>query len=683
MAQMTTESVAAPTPATTAPPDTPILDGVIEGMAWLILGFAPLLINVYNVDAYRTIQATYTSIFIVILTAAWAVSVTLAGRWSEVRRMPLLVPLAIFGTYALTFLATSSSVPVSGASWVNYVLYCLFFFALCDLGARKPDFLWRLAIPLFLAFAFNCVTGLMQHKGFSFLGTEAAGYTGLYQWWPFKTGAAANYFAGLQAPSRLHSAAGTLGNQNVLGGYLAATIPFFLILPAIVVASWRNLVDALLRRYKQMQEGTANALVGFLAAILGINGLVSLAALLATDTRGAWLAAAASLALGIAVVPAFFREQLAKVSRGTWLRLAMGAVIGLVAMGGLAYSAGVTPTMLQNKIMGTWTIKQRLAAWQVAVEMAKDKPVAGQGLGTYKIYYFRYLAKAFEGKPIPEYMHHRYVQAHNDFVQLAAEMGWVGLVGGVALLGGFWILIPRYIWRRRPPPAEGLLLMAALLGTFGMSVFAISGFPFHIAASSAAWTTIAAMAGASLFRERRAAYVAAQAAAPTPPSGLPLEARWALTGALTVFSISLMAFIYLPYRADEYTKEGMELYKQGKVNEAGQVLQKAIVLDPERGDARLVMGIVLAMMNKFPEATKEFIRCQTSYDDVTLHYYLGRVYEARRMPADARREYEQALSYFPEGTDVRRVVKERLKVMDGQATGAVAAPPASASAPAS
>ncbi|MBM3270161.1 MAG: O-antigen ligase family protein, partial [Candidatus Sericytochromatia bacterium] len=492
---MTTESATQATTTPSAAVDTPILDGVIEGMAWLILGLAPLLINVYNVDAYRTIQATYSSIFIVILVAAWAISVTLTGRWPEIRRMPLLLPLSAFGVWALAFLATSSSVPVSGASWVNYVLYCLLFFALADLGARRPEFLWRLAIPLFLAFSFNCITGLMQHKGFTFLAAEAAGYSGLYQWWPIKTTAAANYFAGLQAPSRLHSAAGTLGNQNVLGGYLCATIPFFLILPAVVVVSWRNLVDMLLKKYKQMAEGTANVLVGLLAALLGVNALVSMAALLATDTRGAWLGVAASLALGVAVVPAFFREQLARVSRQVWLRLGIGAVIAVVAMGGLAFTAGVTPTMIQNKIMGTWTIKQRLVAWQVAAQMANDQPVVGQGLGTYKIYYFSYLAKVFEGKPIPAYMHHRYVQAHNDFVQLAAEMGWVGLAGGIALLGGFWFAVPRYIWRRRPPPAEGMLLLAALLGTFGMSVFAVSGFPFHIAASSAAWTAIAALAG--------------------------------------------------------------------------------------------------------------------------------------------------------------------------------------------
>jgi Flp pilus assembly protein TadD len=323
----------------------------------------------------------------------------------------------------------------------------------------------------------------------------------------------------------------------------------------------------------------------------------------------------------------------------------------VVAIGGLLYSSGVTPEKMQAKLMGTWTIKQRLVAWQVATKMAEEKPVIGQGLGTYKINYFRYLAKVYEGKPIPEYMHHRYVQAHNDFVQLAGEMGWIGLAGGIAVLGLFWFSIPRYLWRRRPPPTEGLLVLSALLGTFGMSAFAISGFPFHIAASSAAWTAIAAMAGASLYRERREAYLAAQTVTSQGP-GLPLEARWALTGALCVFAVSLMAFVYLPYRADEYTKEGMELYKQTKFKEAGEVLQKAIVLDPERGDARLVMGIVLAMLNRFPEAVEQFKRCQTSYDDVTLHYYLGRVYEAMGDKPAAAASLRRALAYFPPGSDV-------------------------------
>ncbi len=694
MPKMSTEVAIPPAqPAQTPPAHAgfPILDGIVEGMAWLILGLAPLLINVYNVDAYRTIQATYSSLFIVVMGAAWSISVTLGGRWGEIRRIPFLIPLGAFGVLALGFLFTSPSVPLSGASWVNYLLYCLFFFILCDMGARKAGFVWRLAIPIFIAFAFNCVVGLMQHKEFLFLGNEGGRFTGLYQYWPFKTPGAANYFAGLQAPSRLTSAAGTLGNQNVLGGYLCATIPLFAVLPAIVVASWRNLADQLLRRYKSMSETTANLLLGALTGILAINSVVSLAALLATDTRGAWLGVLASVVVGLAVVPTFFKDHLAKVSRRGWLKVAISGTIAIVLLGGVAFSGGVTPKMLHDKVMNTWTIKQRLEAWKVAAYMANTKPIIGHGLGTYKIHYFRYLAKVNEGGSIPFYMRHRYVQAHNDFIQLAAETGYVGLAAGIALLIGFWASIPLYIWRRRPPPHEGLLLMGVLLGSIGMAGFAISGFSFHIAASSAAWTAISAMGAASLWRERREAYLAERAAAPAPAgSSLPLEARWALTGAICVFSVSLMFFIFLPFKADELTKEGMEAYKQGRVAEAGKALQQAIQFDPERGDARLVWGIVLAAQGTnlkdtgraeegeryLKEAVHQFTRSQASYDDVTLHYYLGVVYEKLNRVPDARNEYLKALSYFPEGTDVRRVVKERLAVLDGRATAAPAAAPA-------
>ncbi|MBI6546907.1 MAG: O-antigen ligase family protein, partial [Cyanobacteria bacterium NC_groundwater_1444_Ag_S-0.65um_54_12] len=558
-------------------------------------------------------------------------------------------------------LFTSPALPISGISWLNIILYSLFFLIVADLGARKPALIWRLPLPIFLAFSFNCLSGLLQFKAFSFLGTDSTGYTGLYTWWPFKTSDAINYFAGLQAPSRLSSAAGTLGNQNVLGGYLTATIPLFTILPMIVIARWRQMVDGILWRYQRLSEGSANALVGALVLVLGANAIISYAAILATDTRGAWIGMAAALLLAIAIVPAFFREQLGKVSRLNWSKILLGVIVSLVLLGAISYSAGITPKRLQGKIMSTWTIKQRLVAWEVAVAMANERPVLGQGLGTYKIRYFHYLAQRFAGKPIPTYMHHRYVQAHNDLVQLAAEAGYVGLLLGMIVLGIFWIAIPRYIWRRRPSVAEGLLLLAAMMGTIGMTVFAISGFPFHIAASSAVWTALAGMAGAFLWRERREQL--RSLAQESQAYELPLGARWVFAVVTGVFAAALVFFIYLPYRADILTKEGMERYKQGKVTEAATFLKKAIALDPERGDARLVLGITLAMTNHLKEAADQLIRSQTSYDDVTLHYYLGRVYEAQQNEPAARAEYNKALSYFPEGTEVRKIVTERLALM--------------------
>lgn len=690
---MSTEVAAPPRPAEAV--ETPTLDLIIEGLAWLVLGLVPLLINVYNVDAYRTIQATYSTIFISLIAGAWAISVTLTGRWGEVRKLPLLLPLAGFSLWSLlTWVFTSPSKPVSAESWVNLLLYCGFFFVLSDLGARKPSVLWRLCAAIFVAFSFNVVTGILQHKGFAFLTMGAGEYGGLYGAWPIKTAGFANYFAGLQAPSRLLSAAGTLGNQNVLGGYLAATIPLFVALPVILAISWTKLSDMLLKRYKTMQESTARLILGAAMTILAANALASLACLLATDTRGAWLGVLASFVLGVLVIPAFFKDQLSRISRQAWSRIIIGGAVGIVVLGSMAYAAGITPKMLVNKVEDTWTVQQRLVAWEVAGYMVEKHPILGRGLGTYKIYYFKDLAHLFDGQPhffglfkpatqVPIYMHNRYVQAHNDFIQQAAEEGWPGLAFGVAILLAFWIAIPRYIWRARPSVPEGLLMMASLLGTFGLCVFGLTNFPFHIASSSTAWTALAAFSGASLWRERRLAL----AATTTPGPQMPLEAKWALSGALAVLAGALIVFTYLPYKADMYTKEGMELYKSGQIVQAGNALKRAIMLDPERGDARLVLGIVYAMMNDFKDAEYQFIRCQTSYDDVTLHYYLGRVYEAEKKWPEAYREYQIAQSYFPASTDIGRVVAQRvvalqatMSALAGKSPGATTMPSASVAA---
>ncbi|MBU6429961.1 MAG: O-antigen ligase family protein, partial [Cyanobacteria bacterium REEB65] len=470
---------------------------------------------------------------------------------------------------------------------------------------------------------------------FVFLDTAGQHYTGLYASWPFKTMGAANYFAGLQAPSRLTSAAGTLGNQNVLGGYLAATIPVFLILPVAVLINWQMLSDALLVRFKGMREGTANLAIASTFVVLLTTGIASLACLLATDTRGAWVGILAAVVVGALAVPAFFREQLSRLSRQAWTRIGIGTVVGLVMMGTMAYAAGVTPKMLITKIEGMNTVDQRIVAWEVAGKMAEANPVLGLGLGTYKIYYFRYLAKLFGAKPIPTFMHNRYVQAHNDFVQLAGEEGLPGMLFAVAILLAFWFSIPRYIWRNRAPPTEGLLLMGSMLGTIALCGFALTGFPFHIAASATVWVTIAAFTGAALWQERRAE-MATPAGSELSRPKLPLEARWGLSGAIILLAGSVVVLTYLPYKADMLTKDGMELYKRGQIGEADTVLKQAIRMDPERGDARLVLGIIDAMMNHLPSAERQLIRAQTSYDDVTLHYYLGRVYEVEKRWADAK-----------------------------------------------
>ncbi|MNU09613.1 hypothetical protein D3C72_2562850 [compost metagenome] len=55
-----------------------------------------------------------------------------------------------------------------------------------------------------------------------------------------------------------------------------------------------------------------------------------------------------------------------------------------------------------------------------------------------------------------------------------------------------------------------------------------------------------------------------------------------------------------------------------------------------------------------------------SYDDVTLHYYLGRVYEVMNELTLAKKHYERATHYFPPSTEIYQAVSKRLSAVDQQ-----------------
>ena len=89
--------------------------------------------------------------------------------------------------------------------------------------------------------------------------------------------------------------------------------------------------------------------------------------------------------------------------------------------------------------------------WQSAGRMFLDHPLLGVGLGQYKDnYQKKYI--------LPEAKEREIEHAHNNFVQMAAENGAVGLAGFLALISGF---IGVSLWRFRKEKNPYALMMAA------------------------------------------------------------------------------------------------------------------------------------------------------------------------------------------------------------------------------
>lgn len=193
------------------------------------------------------------------------------------------------------------------------------------------------------------------------------------------------------------------------------------------------------------------------ASALWVAG--ALACLLLTFSKGGWVAFLAGAALFCAMLGK-------RLLRRHWKLVA--AVAALFAVGVIVLVAvGVIPTRIAFDARGSMGV--RVGYWRTAWAMAKDNWLTGVGLGTFPSHYHRYrwvLARVTQN-------------AHNDYLQVLAELGVVGLAAFLAT----WAFILRgCVVRRREaggrefPPRVGYVAgLVAFALSSAMLAFTVAG----------------------------------------------------------------------------------------------------------------------------------------------------------------------------------------------------------------
>lgn len=191
--------------------------------------------------------------------------------------------------------------------------------------------------------------------------------------------------------------------------------------------------------------------------LLGLGGL-TLLALIASWSRGAWLGAAAAGGVLLLMLPA--RSRWGILALMFLVTLALGAGrLGWIPAPIQARLAGVREEIQIADVRGVevneanFAVIERLAHWQAAVGMIRAHPVFGVGFGNYAAAYPNYALIRW-----PNPLGH----AHNIYLNMAAEIGLVGLT--IYLL--LWLAIgvrTWQAWRRARGWRRGLAagLMAA------------------------------------------------------------------------------------------------------------------------------------------------------------------------------------------------------------------------------
>lgn len=247
--------------------------------------------------------------------------------------------------------------------------------------------------------------------------------------------------------------------ELLLGGLAAASAyalaQYFIHYPAIMAAARDGAFggnEEILRRVMARQPQAAfigpNQLAAFVAATLpmaagaaidvrrglglaltAILTVAGLAALVLTGSLGACGAlACGALAFGGMAV--------------TRRRGRRAVVLAGAALGGLLVALAIFSPLLASLAGRSHSLHVRRVYWQSAARMIAERPVLGAGLGGFEEHYYRV-------KPdVQQETRH----AHNDYLQLLAETGVIGLLAFGALLAA----VLRVGLRREEDPAADL-----------------------------------------------------------------------------------------------------------------------------------------------------------------------------------------------------------------------------------
>ncbi len=360
---------------------------------------------------------------------AWVVR-SLLRRSLRFPHPPLLLPLLFFMGVTLLSLWNPADVWIGWWEWAKWgqilLMFLLVYERLAEAGGKTR--LGWLIVILALPAVFQAAVGVWQSV-----------------WW----GGAPENFA---IDERFYRAYGTFQQPNPFAGFLGMIGALLAGLLLGIVWDW--IAEKLTVKSQKLKSAfdlkskiqNPKWLLVPAVALIGVG-------IFASWSRGAWMGFGVALLAMAAALP----------KRGAWGILLMLALVG----GGFGlYSAGLLPAFIADRLTGfieftrftdvrgvaindaNFSVLERMAHWQAALSMWRERFWLGVGFGCYEA---AYPAHRLINWPLA--LGH----AHNYYLNLLAETGVLGLVAYLVLLSSIFVSLWRAS-RRTKGWMRGLVL---------------------------------------------------------------------------------------------------------------------------------------------------------------------------------------------------------------------------------
>ncbi len=370
----------------------------------------------------------------------------------------------------------------------------------------------------------------------------------------------------------------TMGNANFFGGYLVMSLPVAF---ALFIGT----------------DGLKRGLFYGSASLLGLFCLVK------TETANAWVAAALGLLIFVILAVIYAGERRKKLC----VSLLAILVLGICAIAVLHPKEAILKIRNAGSF-STISERGRLVMWKAGLEMIKERPVTGFGAASYKIYVSKYEGRVLNSPGYTDYPYQMTKDAHNDYIQIWAELGVFGLLVFLLIIGSS--LAFGYSFAKEKNTHERIIYFGLLAAVAGYAAHAFFNFPMKIAPIFTAFCVYCGilMSGSP-----------AQAGMKNRLSGKIIV----VIAVLVCGSLSAAAAFF--FAANLETGYGILMYDRSRYNEA--------LLHFDRS-----------------------LTCSERFDytrDLRTHFYKGNIYYVRGEYAEARGEFIKEIALNPYNADAR------------------------------
>ena len=266
---------------------------------------------------------------------------------------------------------------------------------------------------------------------------------------------------------------GPFVNPNHFAGWMLMALP--IALAAFVDLLQETIASGALRRGRRLSFLSSPQSAGL--TLLAGAGLVMGLSLLMTRSRSGL----GAFAVGAVIVGALVFRGVAPGKA----RAAMAVSVVALVLGAVSWAGLDTLVSKFTETQGRKSAVSRVAAWQDTLSIARRFPFTGSGIDTYGTAMTIYQANNRE-------LH--FEEAHNDYLQLAAEGG---LLVGLPVLLTIGLFIRDVRRRFAEAPREGTtycLRVGATAGLIAMALQSIVEFSLQMPGNAALFALLAALA---------------------------------------------------------------------------------------------------------------------------------------------------------------------------------------------